>query len=186
MHIYSNCKLMSIGSLTALYHDRVTVVSIIRLYFLAQNFTDMNPDKNFSIGFCVSSIECNLAILTASAPALWPLIRSWVPGLASTHDRSYGPQKYGSAGHRQQGWIRTHDGPPRTTDSSYALKEMGGSKLRTEVRSARDSDEEILTGTGILRTTQFSVSNDDEESQRTGSHPNGGFDDSKASNGDSL
>ncbi|KAK7753709.1 hypothetical protein SLS62_004332 [Diatrype stigma] len=152
----------------------VTVVSIIRLYFLAQNFTDPSADKNFSVGFCVSSIECNLAILTASAPALWPLIRRWLPGAASTHDRSYGPHKYGSsATHRQQGWIRAEDGPaPRTTDSSYALKEMGGSKSRTEVRSAaRDSDEEILTGTGIMRTTQFTVSNDDAESQRPGTRP---------------
>ncbi|KAI0385555.1 hypothetical protein F5Y04DRAFT_246140 [Hypomontagnella monticulosa] len=140
----------------------VTIVSIVRLYFLAQNFNDPSPDKNFSIGFCVSSIECNLAILTASAPALWPLIRRWIPHLKSTGDRSYyGQHKYGGATHAaQQGYIRTTDGPENNTN--IGLKDMNGRRVRTEVRSARDSDEEILTGTGIMRTTQFTVSSEDE------------------------
>ncbi|KAI1652289.1 uncharacterized protein F4817DRAFT_355643 [Daldinia loculata] len=138
----------------------VTVVSVVRLYFLAQNFHDQSPDKNFSIGFCVSSIECNLAILTASAPALWPLIRRWVPHLKSTGDRSYyGHHKYGGASHAQQGYIRTTDGPD---NNNIGLKDMDSRRTRTEVRSARDSDEEILTGTGIMRTTQFTVSTEDE------------------------
>ncbi|OTA99226.1 hypothetical protein M426DRAFT_90024 [Hypoxylon sp. CI-4A] len=139
----------------------VTVVSVIRLYFLAQNFNDQSPDKNFSLGFCVSSIECNLAILTASAPALWPLIRRWIPHLKSSGDRSYyGAHKYGGTSHGQQGYIRTTDGP----DSGIGLKDMSSRRARTEVRSARDSDEEILTGTGIMRTTQFTVSTEDKHS----------------------
>ncbi|KAI1473792.1 hypothetical protein F4774DRAFT_422937 [Daldinia eschscholtzii] len=142
----------------------VTIVSVIRLYFLAQNFHDQSPDKNFSLGFCVSSIECNLAILTASAPALWPLIRRWIPHLKSTGDHSYyGHHKYGGASHAQQGYIRTTDG---ADSNNIGLKDMDSRRIRTEVRSARDSDEEILTGTGIMRTTQFTVSTEDEYQQK--------------------
>ncbi|KAI1457893.1 hypothetical protein F4805DRAFT_426805 [Annulohypoxylon moriforme] len=142
----------------------VTVVSIVRLYFLAQNFNDTSPDKNFSVGFCVSSIECNLAILTASAPALWPLVRRWVPGLKSTNNQSYyGKHKYGVSSHAQQGYIRTTDEP----ESGIGLKDMSGRRVHTEVRSSRDSDEEILTGTGIMRTTQFTVSTTDNRSLAT-------------------
>ncbi|KAL7624628.1 hypothetical protein AAE478_006197 [Parahypoxylon ruwenzoriense] len=163
----------------------VTVVSVIRLYFLAQNFNDQSPDKNFSLGFCVSSIECNLAILTASAPALWPLIRRWVPHLRSTHDHSYyGQHKYGGTSHaQQQGYIKTTDTP----DRGIGLKDMGSRRIRTEIRSARDSDEEILTGTGIMRTTQFAVSTEDEYS---GAAPSGSREDhtrrSKVSSNGSL
>ncbi|KAI1802340.1 hypothetical protein F4811DRAFT_563320 [Daldinia bambusicola] len=147
----------------------VTVVSIIRLYFLAQNFHDTSPDKNFSLGFCVSSIECNLAIVTASAPALWPLVRRWMPRLKSTGGRSYyGTHKYGGTSHAH--YVRTTDG---VDGNSIGLKDLD-SRTRTEVRSARDSDEEILTGTGIMRTTQFTVSTEDEYS-RNGERAN--FDD---------
>ncbi|KAI1139887.1 hypothetical protein F5Y05DRAFT_380366 [Hypoxylon sp. FL0543] len=133
----------------------VTIVSIIRLWTLSDNFNSKSPDKNFSVGFTVSSIECNLAILTASFPALWPLIRRMMPkNLKSTY---YGHQKYGGS-HAQQGYIRTTDGP----DSGIGLKDMNGRRIRTEVRSQRDSDEEILTGTGIMRTTQFTVSHEDD------------------------
>ncbi|KAI2467488.1 hypothetical protein F4781DRAFT_402110 [Annulohypoxylon bovei var. microspora] len=149
----------------------VTVVSIIRLYFLAQNFNDTSLDKNFSVGFCVSSIECNLAILTASAPALWPLVRRWVPRLKSTNNQSYyGHNKYGVTSHAQQGYIRTTDGP----EGDIGLKDMSGRRVHTEVRSSRDSDEEILTGTGIMRTTQFTVSTADSRSIAT---PNRNFED---------
>ncbi|KAI1206127.1 uncharacterized protein F4807DRAFT_238189 [Annulohypoxylon truncatum] len=162
----------------------VTVVSIVRLYFLAQNFNDTSPDKNFSLGFCVSSIECNLAILTASAPALWPLVRRWLPRLKSTNNQSYyGKHKYGVSSHTQQGYIRTTDGP----ENSIGLKDMSGRRVHTEVRSSRDSDEEILTGTGIMRTTQFTVSTTDSRSHATLSR---NFDDralhSKASSNGSL
>ncbi|KAI1091198.1 hypothetical protein F5B19DRAFT_288138 [Rostrohypoxylon terebratum] len=162
----------------------VTVVSIVRLYFLAQNFNDTSLDKNFSVGFCVSSIECNLAILTASAPALWPLVRRWVPGLKSTNNQSYyGKNKYGVSSHGGQGYIRTTDGP----ESGIGLKDMDGRRVHTEIRSSRDSDEEILTGTGIMRTTQFTVSTTDSRSVATSSRT---FDDrmthSKISSNGSL
>ncbi|KAF6799525.1 integral membrane protein [Colletotrichum sojae] len=136
----------------------VTIVSVVRLHFLAQNFTDTSPDKNFSLGFCVSSIECNLAIITASGPALWPLIRRWIPHLKSSKDAEYYDRKY----HTGQGWIRTGDGPHTMPAGSIGLKDMGSRRVQTEVRSGgsiypQDSDEELMTGTGIMRTTNFAV-----------------------------
>ncbi|RYP33831.1 hypothetical protein DL767_004561 [Monosporascus sp. MG133] len=165
----------------------VTVVSVVRLYFLAENFTSKEPDKNFSLGFCVSAIECNLAIMTASGPALWPLVRRWMPRHGASTDRSYGAHKYsGSTPHRQQGWIRTSDGPSNA-DSAYGLKNLNSDKVHTEVQSsARDSDEEILTGTGIMRTTHFTVTTDDPESRRANRQSPDAFDSSKVSRNDSL
>ncbi|XXG97465.1 hypothetical protein Hte_003767 [Hypoxylon texense] len=162
----------------------VTIVSVVRLYFLTQNLNDTSPDKNFSLGFCVSSIECNLAILTASAPALWPLIRRWVPHLKSSNGQSYyGHGKYGDGtSHTQKGYIRTTDGPER----GIGLKDLNGRRIHTDIRSARDSDEEILTGTGIMRTTQFTVSTEDDYSHSTTSRNLDGTNHSKVSSNGSL
>ncbi|RYO76027.1 hypothetical protein DL766_007702 [Monosporascus sp. MC13-8B] len=165
----------------------VTVVSVVRLYFFAENFTSTEPDKNFSLGFCVSAIECNLAIMTACGPALWPLVRRWMPRHGASTDPSYGAHKYGgSAAHRQQGWIKTND-EPSNADSAYALKDLNSDKVHTHVRSsARDSDEEILTGTGIMRTTHFTVTTDDPESRRASHQSPEAFESSKVSRNDSL
>lgn len=144
------------------FNHSVTIVSVIRLYFLAQNFTDTSLDKNFSLGFCVSSIECNLAIITASGPALWPLIRRWMPLLKSSRDADYYDRKYHTG---QQGWIRTGDGPHTMPNTdSIGLKDIGSRRVQTEVRSGgsfpQDSDEELMNGTGIMRTTDFAVTRD--------------------------
>ena len=40
-----------------------------------------SPDPDGNVGFATSAIETNLAIITASAPALRPLLRSWFPRL---------------------------------------------------------------------------------------------------------
>ncbi|KAI1754328.1 hypothetical protein F4782DRAFT_51049 [Xylaria castorea] len=60
-----------------------TITSIIRLVLLIQGLfmlkTTLSADAN--IGFVTSAIETNLALITASAPALRPLLRSWFPKL---------------------------------------------------------------------------------------------------------
>ncbi|KAL0933245.1 uncharacterized protein CTRU02_212208 [Colletotrichum truncatum] len=152
----------------------VTAVSVVRLYFLAVNFTDMSPDKNFSLGFCVSQIECSLAIITASAPALWPLVRRWMPQLKSTKDYEYYNRKYHTG---QQGWIRTADGPSTVPDAgdSIGMNNMSGRRVQTEVRSntgpfPHDSDEELMKGTGIMRTTNFVVTSEVDSTRNTMVH----------------
>ncbi|KAI1735567.1 hypothetical protein F4680DRAFT_302835 [Xylaria scruposa] len=60
-----------------------TITSIVRLVLLIQGLfmlkTTLSADAN--IGFVTSAIETNLALITASAPALRPLLRSWFPKL---------------------------------------------------------------------------------------------------------
>ncbi|KAI1323163.1 hypothetical protein F5Y16DRAFT_384598 [Xylariaceae sp. FL0255] len=60
-----------------------TLTGTIRLAILVEGFfslkTVFNPDG--SIGFVTSAVETNLALITASAPALRPLLRSWFPRL---------------------------------------------------------------------------------------------------------
>ncbi|RYP03087.1 hypothetical protein DL765_010600 [Monosporascus sp. GIB2] len=61
----------------------VTIMSVIRMVLLVQGLfmplSSLDPDGN--VGFATSAIEMNLAIITASTPALWPLLRSWFPRL---------------------------------------------------------------------------------------------------------
>ncbi|KAI0440192.1 hypothetical protein F4803DRAFT_563990 [Xylaria telfairii] len=60
-----------------------TITSIVRLVLLIQGLfmlkTTLSADAN--IGFVTSAIETNLALITASAPALRPLLRTWFPKL---------------------------------------------------------------------------------------------------------
>ncbi|KAI0399231.1 hypothetical protein F4802DRAFT_55684 [Xylaria palmicola] len=60
-----------------------TITSIVRLFLLIQGLfmlkTTLSADAN--IGFVTSAIETNLALITASAPALRPLLRTWFPKL---------------------------------------------------------------------------------------------------------
>lgn len=56
----------------------VRMYYIIRLYYLTP------VDRKFSIGYVTSTVEINLAILTASVPALWPLARRWFPSMFSS------------------------------------------------------------------------------------------------------
>ena len=158
-----------------------------------------NPDLNYSLGFCVSSIEVNLAIITASGPALWPLVRSWMPRFFT----SMGPSNGGYQMNNDIEW--TPNGTHRRTvpgnasklgtgihtsrvvggDSSIALKTDRGDRAwaRMDIRSdLADSDEEVLTqhGPGILRTTDYSVTRDDD-SRRVVSRGHDGSDIGKRS-----
>ncbi|KAK0653178.1 hypothetical protein B0T16DRAFT_370193 [Cercophora newfieldiana] len=57
----------------------VTIMSIVRLYYIIR-LNYLHPeDRHYSIGFVCSCVELNLAIITASVPALWPLGRRWFP-----------------------------------------------------------------------------------------------------------
>jgi len=70
---------------TGLTGHSVIAISGVRLYFLCRQFwaPQTIPDKRYSIGFVTSSAESNLAIMTACAPALWPLARRWFPSVFS-------------------------------------------------------------------------------------------------------
>ncbi|OIW33786.1 hypothetical protein CONLIGDRAFT_640876 [Coniochaeta ligniaria NRRL 30616] len=56
----------------------VTITSVVRLVLLVQGLFGLvtSSDPTFNIGFVVSAIETNLALITASAPALRPFFRA--------------------------------------------------------------------------------------------------------------
>lgn len=67
------------GKLT-LYPSSVTIVSFVRMYYVLQLYYLKTEDRHWAIGYVCSCVEINLAIITASVPALWPLARRWYPG----------------------------------------------------------------------------------------------------------
>lgn len=70
----------------------VTVVGIVRLWYIyTAFFKPPSADPTYSLGFCTSGIETNLAIICASAPSLRGLIRSWFPRFFSSNRPSGNP-----------------------------------------------------------------------------------------------
>lgn len=59
----------------------VTAISAVRLSYLYRIFYTIEGDPTYSLGFVLSSVESNLAIVAASVPALWPLARRWFPSM---------------------------------------------------------------------------------------------------------
>ncbi|KAI0105521.1 hypothetical protein GGR51DRAFT_191905 [Nemania sp. FL0031] len=115
-----------------------TITSIIRLVLLIQGLfmlkTTLSADAN--IGFVTSAIETNLAIITASAPALRPLLRAWFPRLFRV-DRD---EVIGNTGRRVLGTAAT-----RMT----RLK----SQTQLQSRTQRESEDTTMTMTfnGIIK-----------------------------------
>ncbi|KAK5660703.1 hypothetical protein OQA88_12068 [Cercophora sp. LCS_1] len=62
----------------------VTIVSVVRLYYIIRLYYIPVGDRHYSIGYVSSTVEINLAIITASVPALWPLARRWFPAAFAT------------------------------------------------------------------------------------------------------
>jgi hypothetical protein len=67
---------------------RVTIIGVVRLVTLIQAYYFIHVSNHPtapkpSVAFTISAIETNVAILTASVPALKPLFRRWFPRLLS-------------------------------------------------------------------------------------------------------
>ncbi|KAL4877362.1 hypothetical protein BJY04DRAFT_230667 [Aspergillus karnatakaensis] len=75
----------------------VTAIGIARLGVYANRFRPNNPDRSYNIGHTISSAEVNVAIITASATALPPLINRLAPRLWSSMDHTTDRQ-------RRAGW----------------------------------------------------------------------------------
>lgn len=163
--------------------DSVTIVSAIRLYYFQQHLTDTtDPDPTFNLGFCVSTIECNLGIITACGPAMWPLLRSWMPRLFSRLGISNGYERKHDD-NNENGWTPSDESGAsgKRPEAGGATNTVGGGSIgmdnlkdvrgdgargRTDIRVSMmdDSDEEALThqGVGIMRRTDYTVSRDDQ------------------------
>ncbi|ATZ58524.1 hypothetical protein BCIN_16g02840 [Botrytis cinerea B05.10] len=162
----------------------VTIVGIVRLAMMITVFFHPPPaDSTRSIGFVTSAIEINLAIITASAPALKPMMRQWFPKLfGSSSDGAYNNQSSGpyafqgnsryergtrnGAGFKSSplsngnGLIRLEDMP----DAKDGVTEDPNGIQREMSKGDGDSDEEIMKYEGIIKTTSVGVHYEDGKS----------------------
>ncbi|KAL0944005.1 uncharacterized protein CTRU02_201892 [Colletotrichum truncatum] len=146
----------------------VTAISILRLVWLIEVSYHINlNDPTYDIRFTYSAVETNLAIITASAPALRGLFLRWFPKFfASLKSSSNGRYGYGRSGDptkksrvtatATRGRSTTH-----TESNTFQLKNMKG---RSEIRShsPTTSEEEIMTYDGIMRTREVNIVYDDK------------------------
>ncbi|KAI0135654.1 hypothetical protein F4814DRAFT_444468 [Daldinia grandis] len=145
----------------------VTVVSILRmLWIIETSLYPMKYDYSYDIRFTYSAVETNLAIITASGPALRPLFMVWFPrffsSLRGTSNQNYryrdGPYAVNDTGNanKSSGNGNSSKGDHLYGTSSFALRDM---KRRTEIRShsPTTSEEEIMTYNGIVRTTEVDI-----------------------------
>lgn len=74
----------------------VTVIGIVRLAGVVKLFYIPQPDKDpyYDLTVTLSVVEANIAIVSASAPALRPLFRSLLPGLFGGSSARYAANKY--------------------------------------------------------------------------------------------
>ncbi|KAK4174124.1 hypothetical protein QBC36DRAFT_358203 [Triangularia setosa] len=121
----------------------VTITSIVRLVLLVQGLFNLTAlsDPTSNIGFVTSAIETNLALITASAPALRPIFRrrergGWL-GRSSvapptTRNGSVPPDL--ESGQKSIGWdkINRSASPARSTRAKFG---RGGSKVSRGGRS---------------------------------------------------
>jgi len=138
----------------------------------------VSDDPTFNIGFVTSAIETNLAIITASAPALRPILRTrdrggWLPSFGRTVDvemasadpysltSSRGGRggsgkltRSGSRGGRRGGRRGSRRG--RGGLKAVAVKDMRN-RTERELRSysPRSSEEEAMTNNGIMRVSDI-------------------------------
>ncbi|KAF4982315.1 hypothetical protein FZEAL_2044 [Fusarium zealandicum] len=126
----------------------VIVVALVRLVEICKIFYEKGgaDDFSYSIAILYSTLEVNLAIISASVPALRYLVRTWLPGLFG----SSAQDKYDPSGQMYYGQ------PSRNTNVAdhIGLKDIRGSRHHTEIRSdsPTGSEEEIMTYNGIIRT----------------------------------
>ncbi|PVH78373.1 hypothetical protein DL98DRAFT_397420, partial [Cadophora sp. DSE1049] len=157
----------------------VTIVGILRMAWLIEISYYPAKDFNYDIRFTYSAVETNLAIITASGPALRPLLKAWFPNVfgSLTSGASRGPygskSKMGASRDAMKSHINTSKGNTLTSkngskspfgNSSFAMKDLkrGTSEIRSQ--SPSGSEEEIMTYNGIVRTTEVNVHYGEEKS----------------------
>ncbi|KAF5871308.1 putative cfem domain-containing protein [Botrytis fragariae] len=165
----------------------VTVVGIVRLTMMIIAFFYPPPvDSTRGISFVTSVIEINLAIITASAPALKPVMRRWFPKLfGSSSDGAYNNQNSGpyalqgssryergtrnGAGFKSSrlsngnGLIRLDDVPDIPDVKDGRIEDLNRIQRETS-KGDGDSDEEIMKYDGIIKTTSVGVEYGDGKS----------------------
>ncbi|KAK0639058.1 hypothetical protein B0T16DRAFT_462766 [Cercophora newfieldiana] len=155
----------------------VTLVGIARFVFLYLLFYSEPAQclEYYTMSFCVSAVETNLAIVCACAPTLRGLVRSWFPRALNAGENIHQTQdtvteaKLSSTGGTRDSGVQVKpvfntteygkDGRGRVLCSHAAVGGLGLTR----------SDEDIMRSNGILRTTDVVVDPDDVCSVRTNS-----------------
>jgi hypothetical protein len=182
----------------------VTIIGIVRLQGVIRLFyvKQTSKDPYYDITVTLSVVEANVAIVSASAPALRPLFRSLLPGLFGGSSARYGPNgKYnypnsnspyifsGAGGSVAAAGTSHHTGSRRDGNESSLvsngnphsnirlknLRGAGGKGGHTECRSISPSgsEEEIMTYNGIMRTTDVQVHFEGDRDSRVHDHGHG-------------
>lgn len=114
-----------------------TVASIVRLFLLIQGLYDRKLSTDAEFGFVTSAIETNLALVTASAPAMRPVLRAWFPKIF----RVGRDEVIGNTGRRVLGTAAT-----RMTRMTRLR-----SQTHTESQSPRENEEATMTSSSIAK-----------------------------------
>ncbi|KAB5562783.1 hypothetical protein GE09DRAFT_1219382 [Coniochaeta sp. 2T2.1] len=149
----------------------VTVLSGVRLYFMWRIFYQVMEDPTYSLGFVLSAVETDLAIVAASLPALWPLGRRWFPsmddklGINRVHQADievqdvtvHGNLTIGSQAPRVKvTWVRTRKTRGEVQADQLQQHRYSGSPLmmaRVDSRNARHGHDEGNSRDGLVPPT---------------------------------
>ncbi|EKG12282.1 hypothetical protein MPH_10587 [Macrophomina phaseolina MS6] len=163
----------------------VTAVSIARFGIYVHRFSPSNKDRSYGIGYTISGVEANLAIIAACAPAMNGLSRRVVPNFLSSA-RSYSKQKQYSSRYNSRSIPLTSreqrrpsaidlDGSRTDKEREYRIQNMSlgvpdgwNSEERIvgppeSTKSSNDGDNETIhtpihpPDEGIVRTVNYSV-----------------------------
>lgn len=127
---------------------RVTIVGIVRLAILIQGLFMLIelPDPTSNIGFVTSAIETNLFLITASAPALRPLLRAWFPKV------------FGAGRDEVDGaTARRVIGTQTAAQTQTRLTRMKSQAAALRSQSPTASEEEEMTFSGIVRRSDIII-----------------------------
>ncbi|TEA22395.1 hypothetical protein C8034_v004897 [Colletotrichum sidae] len=148
----------------------VTAISILRLVWLVEVSYHINMnDPTYDIRFTYSAVETNLAIITASAPALRGLFLRWFPrffaSLKSSSHGKYGYPRSGDPTKKSRTTVTATNhtrSRANTHHEAFQLKSMKGGRSEIRGHSPSGSEEEIMTYDGIMRTREVNIVYDDK------------------------
>lgn len=143
------------------------------IYFLYYPPADRGDDFTHDIAFVYSTIECNLAIITASIPPLHGLMRKWFPRFfqLTSAKNSNLPYDDGASGSRG---LQTIGG------SSFALRDLRSPsarshKLGSRLGSLSNSEEEMLRKDPLERVRTVEVRGSVEDDIQGGTTKTPGY-----------
>lgn len=157
--------------------NSVTLLGILRLAWIVEKSKTLLPnyretDFTYDIRFTYAVIETNLAIITASALALRPMFLKWFPNFFSAL-RSSGNNSHSRGRYRRStatGATRTRGdtGVRSSLRGPFLLKELKG-RAAIRAQSPTNSEEEIMTYEGIMKTSGLTVQFDEARGRTAGS-----------------